>query len=131
MSETYQRISRHGPSVTTRGQEIEETTIVQVHDDNPGITRTQLIIQFVTGVISSLLLLRFLLALFGANPDNGLVSLLYSVTRPLTALFQGFFDLNATAGDARFELETIVAIIAYTLVGLAAVRLLDIFRNNN
>lgn len=100
-------------------------------DENPGITKAQMAIHFIVGVIGSLLIIRFLLALFGANPQNGFVDIVYAVTAPLVAPFSGLFNIDATAGGTRFEFEALIATIAYTLLGLAIIRFLDIFRDSH
>lgn len=100
-------------------------------DENPGITKAQMAIHFIVGVIGSLLIIRFLLALFGANAQNSFVDLVYTVTAPLVAPFNGLFSIDATAGGTRFEFEALIATIVYTLLGLALVRFLDIFRDSH
>ncbi|MDQ3065106.1 MAG: YggT family protein [bacterium] len=98
---------------------------------NPSLTTGQLIIQNIAGIISSLLLLRFFLALFGVSETNGLVNLLYSFTNPLVAPFNGLFTIDTNSGASRFEINTLVATIAYVLAGLAIVRLFDVSRSRN
>ncbi|MDQ3123701.1 MAG: YggT family protein [bacterium] len=130
MSEFYQRVSSSDPQARNdylpTGNEL---MYINVLDDNPGITKAQYFAQYLVGLISSLLLLRFLLALFGANELNGLVSFLYSLTSPLTTTFHGLFSIDTQYGVARFEVETLVAIIVYILAGLGIMRLLDVFRS--
>lgn len=132
MAHTYQ-VNRHhhvGTQASDHASDkvVTEETLTRDVDDNPGITRTQLVIQYLVGLISGLLLIRFLLVLFGANPFNGFVSLIDTITDPLVAPFRGLFGVEISSGAARFEVETLVAIIIYTLIGLGIVRLLDVFR---
>jgi uncharacterized protein YggT (Ycf19 family) len=128
MADTYQRITHRPAGLGSDSNYESEETIVSVRDENPGITRAQFIIQYVVGVVSGLLLVRFLLALFGANAENVFVNFIYSVTDPLVSLFKGLFELEASSGVARFEVETLIATIVYILLGLAAIRFLDMFR---
>ena len=127
MAETYQRITRshshpHDYPVET------EHEYHEVVDNNPGITRAQLIVQYIITVLSGLLFVRFILALFGANAANFFVNMVYTITAPFVAPFKGIFSLDTTSGLARFEVETLVAIIVYILAGLGVIRLLDVFR---
>lgn len=69
------------------------------------------IIDAVGAVLVSVLALRFLLSLFGANPANAFANFIYSVTHPLVAPFTGMFSFGPRLGDARIEVETIIAII--------------------
>lgn len=107
-----------------------EHTVV-AYDANPGITRAQMILHFIVGASGSLLIIRFLLVLFGASARNGFVDLIYTLTNPLVAPFRGLFAIDASSGPARFEFEALIATIIYTLLGLAIVRFLDIFREHN
>ncbi len=128
MAHTYPRI-HHRDTPVYRDRDVDsDHTYLQIYDDNPSITRGQQVIQLVVGIISSLLLLRFLLALFGANSTNTFVSFIYGVTGPLVSPFRGLFNLSPAAGASTFEVETLVATIVYILLGVGLIRLLDIFR---
>ncbi len=130
MAETYRKVSRYREPVEDRNAVVEEENLA-VADANPGVTRAQMIVRFVLGVLLSLLALRFILALFGANQANGFVNLVYDVTSPLVAPFRGLFNLEASSGVARFETETLVAAFVYMLIGIGIIRLLDIFRQRS
>jgi len=73
-------------------------------------------ISLLFGVIETLLALRFILRMLGANPDAGFAQGLYGVTAPFVAPFVGLFGTPA-AGGSVLELHTVVAIIVYALVG--------------
>jgi hypothetical protein len=73
------------------------------------------------GTIITLLALRFLLALLGANPNNAFADFIYTVSHPFAAPFFSLFSYDQTLGSSRFELGTLVAIVVYTLLtGLLA-----------
>ena len=72
------------------------------------------VIALVFTVVEVLLLIRFALKLFGANPDQSLVSAIYGVTEPLIAPFRGIFA--QPAGTPVVEIATILAIIFFVLV---------------
>lgn len=86
------------------------------------------VVWFVAGVILVLLGLRFIFALLGANPNNGLADFIYSVTHPLVAPFFNLFSYNYTNGLARFEVYTLVAMLIYALIAWGIARLVTIRR---
>jgi hypothetical protein len=73
-------------------------------------------------VLTSLLAMRFVLALLGANPFNGLVTFVYDLTEPFVAPFMGLFSYDhAAVGNVSFQGYTLVAVFAYSLLtGLVA-----------
>lgn len=81
------------------------------------------IIAVIGGVIVTLLGLRFLLMLLGANSGNAFVSFIYSVTQPLAAPFFGIFNYQQQVGIARFEFETLIAMAIYGLITWVIIRL--------
>lgn len=86
------------------------------------------IIWFVAGVILVLLGLRFVFALLGANPNNGLANFVYGTTHPLVSPFFGLFSYNYSLGVARFEIYTLVAMLIYALIAWGLARLVTIRR---
>lgn len=86
------------------------------------------VVWFIAGVLLTLLGLRFLFALLGANATNGFASFIYSVTHPFVAPFFGVFGYNFTAGQARFETYTLLAMLIYALIAYAIARLVTITR---
>jgi uncharacterized protein YggT (Ycf19 family) len=127
MPGSYQRISNRHLAVDVRNNRINDA-LISYRDENPGISRAQMIVQYAVIVISGLLLMRFLLALFGANSVNSLVNTVFGLTSPLLLPFRGLFNYEVTTGVARFEVETLIATIVYILIGLALIRLFDAFR---
>jgi YggT family protein len=77
-------------------------------------------IYLIFGIVESLLLIRFVLRLFGANPEAGFASFIYRICTPLLAPFVGLFGTPQFNGMV-LEPEAIVAIVVYGLVawGLA------------
>lgn len=86
--------------------------------------RIQQVIAFVIGTMVVLLAIRFVLLLLGANQVSGFVQLIYGLTQPLTAPFQGIFN-EPTVGASVVEWASLVAIICYGLVGYGLRRLVD------
>lgn len=89
-----------------------------------GVVRNVIYIIFY--VLEALLLIRFLLSLFGANRLNGFANFIYSITSPFVAPFRGLFSVNTVLGNGvgRFEYETIVAMIVYGLLATVILMLL-------
>ncbi len=79
------------------------------------------IVYFIFGVIITLLAIRFLLLLFGTNPDAGFTQLIYGLTAPLMAPFFAVFG-TTQSGTAVFEWSALLAIAVYALIawGIAA-----------
>lgn len=83
-------------------------------------------IYWVFGVIESLIAIRAVLRLLGANAANSFASLIYGVTNPLVAPFRGIFT-DPVLGTSVLELSSLVAIVVYALLAYALVRLLYLF----
>lgn len=104
-------------AVTQTPQGVVRNTVVAT---NASVSTTSLvarIISYVLGILLSLLAIRFVLSLLGANQDNPFASFIYSVTYPFVAPFFGLFGYTMKYGVARVELETLIAIVVYALVG--------------
>lgn len=81
----------------------------------------------IAGIVETLLAIRFVLALLGANVANGFVNFIYSVTSPLVSPFFGMFGTTMTLGIAKFEVETLVAMVIYALVAYLVAGILRAF----
>ena len=77
------------------------------------------------GIIETLLLLRFIFRMTGANPGAGIVELIYNITNVLMAPFRLVFPTNAVEG-AVFEWSILVAMIFYALLAWIIMRLIRI-----
>jgi len=82
------------------------------------------IVWWVVGLIDTLIAIRFLLKVFGANPAP-FVRFMYDLTWPLVAPFHGIFNTDQV-GRSVFEPESIVAIVIYLLIGWGIVSLIRI-----
>lgn len=106
-----------------------EREIIVDRDGIRDATRTESvlpvrIVEFILGVVEVVLGLRFLLKLFGANPNSGFASFVYDVTSPLTAPFRAVFGTTVEQG-AVFEWSTLLAMAVYALVAWGVIRLID------
>ncbi len=86
------------------------------------------IVWFIAGVIITLLAIRFVLVLLGANQGNAFVHLIYNLSYPFAVPFFGMFSYELHYGVSRFELSTLVAMGVYALVAFGIARLLTIKR---
>lgn len=92
-----------------------------------GGTLVERIIWYVAGVLLVLLAFRFVLALLGANPDNGFANFIYTLSHPFVAPFFSLFGYNLRLGVSHFETYTLVAMAVYAIVawGLAKLATLN------
>jgi uncharacterized protein YggT (Ycf19 family) len=87
-------------------------------------TRPAYWVYFVLGVLEVLIGLRVLLRLFGANPFAGFTTLIYDITYPFVALFQGVFPTPHGYGSA-LEISSLLAMAIYALLAWGIVRLIE------
>lgn len=94
-----------------------------------GATTASRVVTFAFGILQVLLLLRIVLLLLVANPGNGLVDAIYSITQPFVEPFIGMFTLDrVTAGQSVLDVAAVVALIAWTLVEALILAGLRIFQ---
>ncbi len=83
------------------------------------------IVYILITVLESLLLIRLLLSLGGANRTNQFADFIYNVTAPFVAPFRGLFNIDTTVGgNSRFEYEVLIAMVVYGLIAGAIIMLL-------
>lgn len=83
---------------------------------------------YLLGLLEGLLAIRFVLALLGANPNNGFASLIYAITGVFVAPFRTLFATPGFDGSV-FELYTLTAMLVYLLAWWAIVRLVEVVAN--
>ncbi len=89
------------------------------------------VVYFIVGFIATILAARFVLSLLGANRANAFADLVYGISYPFVAPFFGLFGYEVAYGKSRFEIEALVAIAVYALVGYGIVQLIKIARKTN
>lgn len=108
---------------TTR--EVNDPVVERAHKSNVA----ERVVWFIAGILLTLLGLRFIFALLGANPNNGFANFIYDVTHPFVTPFFNLFSYDeVTAGASRVEIFTLVAMLIYGLVAWGIARLLTIRR---
>lgn len=103
----------------------EHVDTVRTVGYSDGYLLVRRIVYYVLGVIEVLLLFRFALRLFGANPASPFAALIYGITDVLTYPFTGLFA-DVTAGRSVFEPRTLLAMAVYAVVAWGIDRLLRI-----
>ncbi|CAN5419175.1 hypothetical protein BH09PAT4_BH09PAT4_02540 [soil metagenome] len=110
--------------VTTTDDPIETTPVNPKSEYR--MTVAERVIYLVGGILLTLLALRFLLSLLGANKGNGFADFIYTTSHPFVSPFFGLFNYDETFGKSRFEFETLVAIVVYAVLMLIVARLVTI-----
>ena len=90
---------------------------------NAKLKRLTEVIYYLTGALIILLLLRVVLSLFGANPENKFASFIYGLSAPFVSPFLDLFPTPAL-GNFQLEINTLVAIAIYALLAWLIVRLI-------
>lgn len=126
-----EHIVEHREAVTRTPNGAVRETVTAANDPvRPYATVTRLI-YWLTNAVLALLTIRFVLSLLGANQANAFASFIYSLSYPLVAPFFGLFGYTMQYGVARFELETLVAMLVYALVGYGIARLVAAARGRD
>jgi hypothetical protein len=90
-----------------------------------GVERTKQIVYFVFGALETLLAIRFVLLLLGANPDSGFVNLIYGLSYPFVLPFQGIFGEPTFSGSV-LEWASLVGIVVYLIVAYGVARIVEL-----
>lgn len=117
-----------------------ETTVDEPTDRRPEpadrdrrVGKVEDIVWFVIAVIVAIILVRFVLLLLGARTGVPFVDFWYDISAPLVAPFAGMFgslDTYNTYTGMRLELESIVAMLIYGLLGYLIVLAIRLLRTN-
>lgn len=125
MSERVEEVK----SLDSNGNKSVKTTTVRDVDSQTATSGPAIaarIVWFIAGIILSLLAIRLVFILLGANQGNAFVDFIYSVTYPLVMPFFGIFNYDLEYGVSAFELATVVAMVVYALVAAGIANLLTI-----
>lgn len=115
----------------TRTVERDSGEIVEDRTDPAKSTVAARIVSIVTGIILTLLAMRFIFSLLGANKDSAIGNFVYSVTEPLVAPFFSLFNYSTEFGISAFEFQTLVAIVFYAFLGWLLAQLLTVGRSDH
>ena len=82
-----------------------------------GVTTASRVVTFLFGILQAALILRIILLLLVANPDNDVVALILNITDPFVEPFRGMFSIDrVSAGESKLDVAALVALIGWTLV---------------
>jgi hypothetical protein len=117
-----QRI-HHEYSLSSEDAYFQRERYNHIHDS------TERVVTLLGSSLTTLLGLRFALALLDANQMNGIVSFINSFTQPFVAPFYGLFNYDHTSiGAVSFQGYTLVAMFAYGLLIAGLARLAAVTR---
>lgn len=109
---------------TTETRPVEDQAVSPKKEHR--MTVAERIIYLVGGIILALLALRFLLLLFGANPDAGFADFIYTLSYPFAAPFFGLFNYQLDYGQSVIEMASIMGIIVYGILMVILARIATI-----
>jgi hypothetical protein len=112
----------------TRREPVERVGVGGRYPD-PTAMRASQIVYFIFGIVEALIVIRIILKLLAANPNAGFSNLIYIVTNPLVAFFQGVFPEPQSNGSV-LELSALLALVVYALLAWGIVRLIWIARRS-
>ncbi len=111
----------------------EQETRQAAGDQDRTILKLEDVVWFLVAVIESLIVVRFFLLLFGAQTGVPFVDFWYNISAPLIGPFAGMFgsiDTFNTYTGSRLELEALVAMLIYGLLGYLLVLAIRLWRKN-
>lgn len=118
---------------TNEAQEERATTpdsAASRSDSVPGDVLAARIVYYIGGALLTLLTLRFILALFGANRLNPFADFVFNVSYPFVSPFFGLFSYEPQHGQSVLEPATIVAMIIYGILTVGIAKLFTLNRRD-
>jgi uncharacterized protein YggT (Ycf19 family) len=84
------------------------------------------VVALIFGILVTLIALRIVLLLLGANAGNALVDGIYAITEPLVMPFRGVFSLDVIAptGANVLDVGALVALVGWSLIALLVIAIL-------
>lgn len=95
--------------------------LIRDEDVRPLYRGTQ-IVWYIFWILETLLVLRFLMRLLGANPDAGFTDFIYRLTAPFVAPFVYVFP-STTVDGGMLEWGTLLSLLVYWLIAFAIAQL--------
>ena len=117
--------------VTRTIEEDTDSRIAAEYYDDGAPSLGERIVYLVGGILITLLAFRVLLSLLGANRGNFFADFIYNVTYPFVAPFFGLFGYDVQYGVSRLEVETIFAIVVYSVLMVLVARVFSMGRPAN
>lgn len=103
-----------------------------VEEPRFSIYKISKIINYIFGILASLIAIRLVLKLLGGNPGNPFAAFVYGLTQPLVSPFLTIFNRSfIDTGVGILELGTFIAILFYLFLNFLIVRFLRILATKN
>ncbi len=116
-----QEVTRHDEQID-RGVEHnqavnlhEKTQSITTANQNSSVARIVNIVYLLFGALELLLIVRIVLRLISANPDNGFANFVYGLSAPFVGLFATLLQNPALSSTSVLEITTIVAMLVYAI----------------
>lgn len=77
--------------------------------------------------IETIIVIRFLLKLIGASPDNDLVKNIYRISEHFVKPFFDIVTDTVVIGSFVIEITSLIALVVYMLLAFVAIELIKIF----
>jgi len=85
-----------------------------------GVFQANYIVYYILGIIESLLILRLIFKILGANAESGFVSFIYTISEFFIAPFTAIFPVATGQGVATVSVLEPAVIVAMVVYGLIA-----------
>jgi uncharacterized protein YggT (Ycf19 family) len=133
---TVQRTTTsHAPSDQVESHNVAERVVDPAAEKAATVGWINNLIWFIVGVLSILLIIRFVLLAAGANESAGFAQLIYGLTGWMVAPFAGLFGQEITypgsAGTGVIEFASLVAILVIVLIGWILTRIVELAVGTN
>lgn len=93
-------------------------------NQNSTTARIVNIVYFLFAILESLLVIRVVLHLVGANADNSFANFIDNLSYPLVAVFATLLQNPSLGGAAVLEVTTLIAMLAYAILAWLVGRLI-------
>lgn len=134
MSDEQKQVEEVRETTTQEGNttvnRTEQASSVETPKTAGPMTIAERLVYYILGVIQMLLVLRFVLSLLGANRQNAFASFVYDVSHPFAQPFFDLFSYKMQYGTSRLEVETLVAMVVYGLIGAGIAALIRLPRRD-
>jgi uncharacterized protein YggT (Ycf19 family) len=127
--------TREAPSDRVVSHNVAQSVVDPAAEKAAGVSWFNNLIWFIVGLLSILLVIRFILLAAGANESAGFAQLIYGLTGWMVAPFAGLFGQEITypgsAGTGVIEFEALVAIVVVILLGWLITKIADLALGTN
>ena len=107
-------------------EKVQEKKPYDVESKKTGVKAVRFV-DTVFWVLEGFVVLRFIFKLVAANAQNQFVTLVYQITNPIIAFFQGIVKDITTTGGNVFEISSLVALVVLWMLSLAIVKLINVY----